>query len=521
MLLACVGRAQQAPDASPTLGGGRIVLVLPFDNRTGQPNLGWIGDSFPDTLSQRLATVGFQAISRDDREFALDHLGLPVDFKPSRATAIRIARTLDAAYVVVGSYTMQQGQFAVQAEVLDVNQLHMSAPITQTNPLQQLFDNENTLAWKIARQADPNLHVALQTFLASSSGVSLSAFENYIRGTSNAPLPERIKRLQAAVQQAPDYTPALLALGKTLYANRDFDHAAQTLARVNTNDRLALEAGFYLGLARFNSGRYADSETAFAFVASRLPLPEVVNNQGVAASRQGHDAAPLFRRAATADPNEGDYHFNLAVTLYRHGAYAEAATEADTAHKLNSKDNDAVRLATAARAASPADSPGNDFNERIRRTYTEASFRQAAFQMDQLRALRVATLPPAEQAAQYVDQGKQYLAQGLLPEAEQEFENALGADPHSAAGHAGLARIREQSGDPENARKEALAAVGLKPNVDGYLVLARLEFRAANWSACNAQLNRALQLEPGNAAARALRHEVELRSTAGSGTTPQ
>ena len=58
-----------------------------------------------------------------------------------------------------------------------------------------------------------------------------------------------------------------------------------------------------------------------------LPLAEVVNNEGVAVSRQGHDGTPLFRQAVAADPNTADYHFNLAVSLKRHGNNAEALTE--------------------------------------------------------------------------------------------------------------------------------------------------------------------------------------------------
>src|ERR1700753_2596028 len=89
---------------------GRVVLVLPFDNRTGQTNLAWIGDSFPDTLNQRLSSANFLTISRDDRQFAFDHLGLPIDFNPTRATTIQIAETLDADYVIVGSYTVNNNR---------------------------------------------------------------------------------------------------------------------------------------------------------------------------------------------------------------------------------------------------------------------------------------------------------------------------------------------------------------------------------------------------------------------------
>src|SRR6185312_2084521 len=96
--------------------------------------------------------------------------------------------------------------------------------------------------------------------------------------------------------------------------------------------------------ARFNSGKYADAEAAFAFVASRLPLPEVVNNQGVAASRQGHNAVPLFQRASTADPNDADYHYNLAVSLLRQGDFAGAQREVNQTLKLRPKDSEAAML---------------------------------------------------------------------------------------------------------------------------------------------------------------------------------
>ena len=78
------GRAQQTSAAA--MPGGRVVLVLPFDNRSGDATLNWIGDSFPDTLDKRLNSAGFLTISHDDRAYALDHLGLPAGFRPSRAT---------------------------------------------------------------------------------------------------------------------------------------------------------------------------------------------------------------------------------------------------------------------------------------------------------------------------------------------------------------------------------------------------------------------------------------------------
>jgi tetratricopeptide (TPR) repeat protein len=502
--------------AAQSLSGGRVVLVLPFENRSGIASLNWIGDSFPDTLDRRLNSAGFLTISHDDRVFALTHLGLPGDFRPSRATTIRIAQQVDANYVVIGSFTLANGQIDIQSQVLSVDKLTLSPPVTDGASLDRLYDAENSIAWKVARTIDPSLNVAEQTFLgASEGGVPLPAFEDYIRGINATSPAEALERLRTAVAAAPNYAAALLALGKQQYLSRDYASAATTLAKVPLSDPQALEANFYLGLARFNAANYAGAYSAFEFLAGRLPLPEVVNNQGVALSRQGKDAVALYERASAADPSDEDYHYNLAIALWRRGDLQTALQEADVCLKLKPNDPEAgslrAHLSIAPTGSKLDSNSGFAPVERIRRNYSEAAFHQAAFQLDQLRAARMATLAPGERATEYTTLGRDYLAQGLLPQAEQQFQSAIAADSNSAAAHAGLAEVRERSGDAKDARAEAQHSINLQANVPALLVLARLDIAQNQLPAAAEDVSRALHVEPTNSAALAMRQNLQQR----------
>jgi len=501
---------------------GRLVLVLPFENRSGQPSLDWVGESFPTTINQRLNSAGFLTITRDDRMFALDHLGLPLEFKPSRATTIRIAQTLDADYVIVGSFithgTAPDLHIEAQAQVLKVSALKLSSPIHDSAPLPRLLDLQNGLSWSLARQMDPAYNVSQTTFLAASAGLQLNAFENYVRGLVDRQPADRLKYLTTAVQIQPNYAAAILALGKLQYADEQYEQAAVTLAKLPEGDPLALEASFYRGLAFFNTAKYANAEKAFAFVAAALPLPEVINNEAVAASRQNKDAGALFQRASSADPQDADYHFNLAVTLYRRKDMTGAQREVALALKQQPNDSEAIALrdhiaAGPAAVQNAAQTNTNAFDplERIRRSYSETGFRQAAFQLDQMRAMRMAALPPAEQAGQLTQLGNDYLTQGLVPEAEHEFRSAIATDPHNANAHAGLARLEKQGGNLDDARKEATLSLQLRPNVPAYLVLAQLEMDGNNLPAAAAYVGNALKISANDTAALGMKRALEAR----------
>jgi Tfp pilus assembly protein PilF len=126
----------------------------------------------------------------------------------------------------------------------------------------------------------------------------------------------------------------------------------------------------------------------------------------------------------------------------------------------------------------------------------------------------MATLPPAQRATEYTELGQQYLTEGLLPQAEQQFQSALSADARSAAACAGLAEVRERSGNAADARAEAQRSLNIRPNAPALLVLARLDLTQNQLAACADDVSRALRIEPSNSAAMAMRQALQQRGQA-------
>ena len=501
-------------------GGSRVLLVLPFDNRTGQPNLEWMREAAAQVLSTRFASAGFQPTSRADRMYALDHLGLPQGFQPSRASALKLAQTLDADSIVVGSYITDGSGIVAEATLVDVPDLRMLPQVSARGEMKDMIAVFSELAWKLTKQLDPQFNVAEETFAAAGKNIRLDAFEQYIRGITEQDQAERLKHLQNAVKLSPDFGPAWMALGREDYNGQQYQEAADAFAKVDHNGPDGLEADFYRGLSLMFLGNYADAEQAFAEVARVLPLAEVVNNEGVAQSRQGKDGISLFVQAAATDPNDADYHFNLAVSLKREGNLAGALNELAQCLKLRPNDSEAQTLndawkgkpgATATSGTGGADASAEPL-ERIARRFDETAFRQAAAMLDEVNAGRLAALTPRDQAQRLCTQAKGFLDRGLLLEAERLYQDAVTAEGASAQAHAGLAEVRQRSGDADGARKEAHEALALGPSADAYLVLAQLDFAAGSLDTANTEAGDALKLEPANRAAQDLKRQIEAKT---------
>jgi tetratricopeptide (TPR) repeat protein len=528
-------RAQNRTASQIVLGQtmlGQTMVVVPFENDSPTPGLEWLGESFPEAFHAQLNSPLLYVASRDERLRAYDRQGIPAGVHPTRAALYRLAEQMDVDYSVLGSYKYDGQRLTATAQLLDMRAEKLLPAASESAPLADLGSLQSALAWDLLRQIRADFPTPKENYVAGVTPIRLDALENYIRGMLATRAEAKVQHYREAVRLNLDYAQAWLELGKTYYAQRAYEPAIAALSQIQQSSSIpisgtatsgtvmsgavAREANFYLGLAAYAHGDFAKSETAFEFVAARLPLAEVYNNLGVVAARRGHPktAAEYFERAIQNDPSDADYHFNLGVTLTLAGDRAAAARELHTAldHRPNDAEArmmlDSLMPPVGTGAIVPSSAVSKAAFERIKTNYEEDAFRQMTTQMQGWVEQQFARSDPRAHARFHVERGKELLAHGFTAEAEAEFRHAAAVDPSSSAPFTALAEDYDARGDVREARAQAEAALRIRESTEAYLILARLDLRENRMEAAAQNINRVLQLEPANPAAQDLKRTL-------------
>jgi len=497
-------RAEDAPASGP-VSIGKTMVVIPFANASPTPGLEWLGESFSETFREQLNSPVLYLASRGERLRAYDRQGIPSGVHAARATLYRLAEQMDVDYAVLGSYRYDGARLTATAQLLDMRGQKLLPAATESAPLADLGTLQSALAWDLLRMIRADFAVPKDKYIASVAPIRLDALENYIRGVLAATAEEKVQHYREAVRLNPDYAQAWLELGKSYYAERAYEPAIAALGQIPHSSAVAREANFYLGLAAYAHGDFAKSESAFEFVAARLPLAEVYNNLGVVAARRGHSpktAADYFERAIQNDPSDADYRFNLGVTLAQSGDRSAAARELRTALDHRPSDAEAKMLLESLTSSTanivPSGATSNIPLERIKRDYQEDALRQMTMQMGNWAEERFARSDPRAHARYHVELGKELLAHGFTAEAEAEFRHAAAVDPASTAPLTALAEDYDARGDAREARAQAEAALRIRESAEAYVILGQLDLEENRIEAAAQNVTRALQLEPGN-----------------------
>src|SRR5205085_3317646 len=199
-LLAIFAAAQPRATAREPQAVSDVVMILPFENTSGQKEFNWVGESFADTLAELLGSHGLRVISDDARELAYQRLHIPPTVIPSRATSIKLAREAGATLLVLGTYEVTPArdeksvaEVRVSANLISVGEGRIfgrmdrggrwvpSNKLVLGDALVNLQAIQGKLAYQVLVEHDPNLPYPMNNIVAEATKVPPKAFEALVK----------------------------------------------------------------------------------------------------------------------------------------------------------------------------------------------------------------------------------------------------------------------------------------------------------------------------------------------------
>jgi tetratricopeptide (TPR) repeat protein len=344
------------------------VLVLRFHNESQYSDLNWVGESISGTLEQEYGEAGEIALDRDARSEGMRRLSLRPDADFTKATMIRLGQSLDAEYLVFGTYDvklspgsseLKDSSIQLTAHFIDLRKLHNGPDISEAGKLADLSRFKEHLAWESLKYLDPKSAPPLDRFMNARKLTRLDAEESYTRGLLSTDKDQRQKWFLLAANLDSAFVAPAYELGKLYLDRKDYRQSMHWLLRIPATDPRYPEARFYMGLSAYGAADFASAASYFREVLKIMPLNEVYNNLAAAEDQLNQSAAlDDFRRALAGDPNDPVYLFNLGAALLRKNSFDEAAKRLDAASDAVPADKEVQELLARAqdRQASPAGS---------------------------------------------------------------------------------------------------------------------------------------------------------------------
>jgi tetratricopeptide (TPR) repeat protein len=447
---------------------GGPVVVLPAQGPGGGA-AGWVGAAVAETLPRALQRAGVPAVPGADRRRAQELLGVPSP-SATRATGIRVAESLGASRLVVGSWEQKGAELSLSLRLLDVRRGSLSAPLEARGPLSALGRTVHALAWDVALAGWRAPAGTLEGLLRQADAVPFDALRALGEGLAEPDAASRAAGLRRALALHPSYDEAALALGRLLIDAGRYEEARQAVARLGPGSPFARDARFLEGVALLGLGRPREADVLYARLAAEQATAAALGNRAVARLREGpgSGASVLLRQAVEAAPASVDLPFNLGWALlvegepagaafWLRGAVRRAPGDADGRLLLSwallesGREEEAEEQWRAAAALVPALEPLRrpDLTRRLERVMPS----------EQGLILDPARSADAEASRAHAARGEALLAAGDRPAAVAELARAALLDLYATRPHLLLGRAHRLAGENEKAIAELQMAL--------------------------------------------------------------
>jgi tetratricopeptide (TPR) repeat protein len=512
------------------------ILVMPFENVGRDNRIFWLGEAAAVLLADDLNALGASAITREQRQQALELLQIPQAAALTDATVIRIGQVVGASKVVVGTLQVDGDDLLVHARTIGLDAGRVQSRVDERGPIPDLYATFE----RIARQIAPPSPRSSAEVLAGHPPIL--AFEHYVKGLLAETPATAISYLNQALQIHPPFVRPRLALWKVFAEQGDHESALHLIVPVASDTPFGHRARFLKGLSQLNLGRLDDAFATLDALAAIQPGPDVFNNLGVVQLRRGaaEEAADYFNEAIEAEAFDPEYYFNLGYAYWRAGAARAAVYALREAVRRDPADGDAhfvlgaalAALGNAAEAArerdlarrlSPVyDPPPSAVPDGLERVKSEPSLPRGSRPEAELAA--------ADQrdhtalAGSHLERARHLFAQELDTDALSELRRVLFLSPYDAEAHLLVGRIHRRNGRLADALSALKISVWSQDTAEGRLALAETYLEARDAPSAREEASRALALEPGSTGARAVLDraaDVERSNASASEAAPQ
>jgi tetratricopeptide (TPR) repeat protein len=519
--------AQKPESNSDTL------MVLPFENKSGNPEFNWIGESIADSLSDLLKVPGLNVISNEERKLVQQRLNIPLTNLPSLATSLRLARESKSSLLVAGKYSIipAQGEVAasisVTARIIRVNEgrflseelpdgRKITRDITLSDALSNLQTIEGQMAYQVLYQRDKALAFSESQFKEAANKIPARAFEAYIKGLLSTNLETRENfyknaiRLYTEAKQGETYAAVSLELGHLYLNQKKQQDAVDFFSKVPQGDEHYAEAAFYIGLIYWQQNNYEQALAVLQPLADDLVLTSVYNTIGAISVQSSRtqkkdkskaalllkDGISFLKKASESQPDDAVSRFNYGLALFADNNFREAILQLRPVLASNPRDGEAYFLLAKA-LEKTADVSAKDFDDQARRFMTnyaksETEFRRSnstesiPVRIEQpvrndfvsiiLRKKQNSPLQsPVDETTTLLIQAKGFYKAGQDDEAMTALRKILNSEPMNAESRLIVGKIHLRSGDLDQAVTQLKTALFWDNRlIEAHILLGRI-----------------------------------------------
>lgn len=502
-------------------------LVVPFEVANPSPRTYWLGEGVAVLLEGELDRLAIGVFPRQARVGALDEFRLPTSMTLTHATHIRVGALLGASVAVFGRLTADDDTITMSAQRLDLDSARLGPEIVERGRLEDLFTIARTLAGRLATSegSPPSGETA-----PAPEWPPLESFEAYVKALLSERPDARVRLLESALGASSAYDRIRLSLWE---AFTDLDEHAKALAAldgITDGSPAARAARFDRALTLMELKRHDEAFTALRGLADQRADSAVMNNLGVIQLRRGWTpqtgrATYYFNRAAELERDDPDVCFNLGYAYWMDGEATAAIYWLREAVRRTPADADAHFVLSAALAAAgsgPEAAREQQLAQHLSARYASATLKTGSEAVPKglervkdslsqwLRVRFDAALTQAAQRNQaelvqfHLQRAIRLVEQHRDGDAEPELRRVLFLSPYHAEAHLLVGQVYARLGRATDAIAAYRISLWSQETAAAHVALAGALFEARDVAGAKAGIQRALEIEPESAAARAL-----------------